>query len=68
MIVKQLFCFRYCFVSCSINGNGAAEPQSDGLNEGEEDSGAEEFSSSWPTAFTSTTSNAEESEAPKQVS
>ncbi|CAI5654418.1 erythroid differentiation-related factor 1 isoform X5 [Oreochromis niloticus] len=56
------------FLYYSINGNGAAEPQSDGLNEGEEESGAEEFSSSWPTAFTSTTSNAEESEAPKQES
>uniref|UniRef100_A0A3B4F853 Erythroid differentiation regulatory factor 1 n=1 Tax=Pundamilia nyererei TaxID=303518 RepID=A0A3B4F853_9CICH len=53
------------FLYYSINGDGAAEPQSDGLNEGEEDSGADEFSSSWPTAFTST-SNAEESEAPKQ--
>uniref|UniRef100_A0AAX7VXZ8 Erythroid differentiation regulatory factor 1 n=1 Tax=Astatotilapia calliptera TaxID=8154 RepID=A0AAX7VXZ8_ASTCA len=55
------------FLYYSINGDGAAEPQSDGLNEGEEDSGADEFSSSWPTAFTST-SNAEESEAPKQES
>uniref|UniRef100_A0A3P8SC75 Erythroid differentiation regulatory factor 1 n=1 Tax=Amphiprion percula TaxID=161767 RepID=A0A3P8SC75_AMPPE len=41
------------FLYYSINGEGAAEPVSDNLNEGEEENGAEEFSSSWPTAFTS---------------
>uniref|UniRef100_A0A3Q0RD06 Erythroid differentiation regulatory factor 1 n=1 Tax=Amphilophus citrinellus TaxID=61819 RepID=A0A3Q0RD06_AMPCI len=54
------------FLYYSINGDGAAEPESDNLNEGDEESRAEEFSTSWPTTFTST-SNAEEPEAPKQV-
>lgn len=54
-------------VYSSINGDGCAEPVSDNLNEGEEETGAEEFISSWPTTFTSTPSDAEESDAPKQV-
>uniref|UniRef100_A0AAX7ULC4 Erythroid differentiation regulatory factor 1 n=1 Tax=Astatotilapia calliptera TaxID=8154 RepID=A0AAX7ULC4_ASTCA len=41
------------FLYYSINGDGAAEPQSDGLNEGEEDSGADEFSSSCVTVDSS---------------
>nr|XP_046258040.1 erythroid differentiation-related factor 1 isoform X2 [Scatophagus argus] len=57
------------FLYYSINGDGAAEPVSDNLNEGgEEEKGAEEFSSSWPTTFTSTSPEAEESVAPKQES
>ncbi|XP_070772099.1 erythroid differentiation-related factor 1 [Enoplosus armatus] len=56
------------FLYYSINGDGAAEPVPDNLNEGEEENEAEEFSSSWPTAFTSTSSDAEESDAPKQES
>lgn len=55
------------FVSTSINGDGAAEPVSDNLDEGEEENGAEEFNTSWPTAFTSASSDAEEADAPKQV-
>uniref|UniRef100_A0A3B4ZHZ7 Erythroid differentiation regulatory factor 1 n=1 Tax=Stegastes partitus TaxID=144197 RepID=A0A3B4ZHZ7_9TELE len=54
------------FLYYSINGEGAAEPVSDNLNEGEEENGAEEFSSSWPTTFTSAQSDAEESDASKQ--
>uniref|UniRef100_A0A3Q3N7V2 Erythroid differentiation regulatory factor 1 n=1 Tax=Labrus bergylta TaxID=56723 RepID=A0A3Q3N7V2_9LABR len=54
------------FLYYSINGDGAAEPVSDNLNEGEEENRAAEFSSSWPTAFTSTSSDTEESDAPKQ--
>lgn len=61
-----LFHHNFC-VSCSINGDGAAEPVSDNLNEGEKENEAEEFSSSWPTAFTSTPPDTEESDAPKQV-
>lgn len=57
---------NFC-VSSSINGDGAAEPVPNNLNEGEEENEAEEFSSSWPTTFTSTSSDAEESDAPKQV-
>lgn len=53
--------------SCSINGDGAAEPVPDNLDEGEEERGAEEFCSSWPTTFTSTPSDTEESAASKQV-
>ncbi len=49
----------------SINGDGAAEPVPNNRNEGEEENEAEEFSSSWPTTFTS--SDTEESDAPKQV-
>ncbi|KAI3362723.1 hypothetical protein L3Q82_001787 [Scortum barcoo] len=56
------------FLYYSINGDGAAEPVPDNLEEREEENGAEEFSSSWPTAFTSTSSDAEESDAPKQES
>uniref|UniRef100_A0A3Q1CPM1 Erythroid differentiation regulatory factor 1 n=1 Tax=Amphiprion ocellaris TaxID=80972 RepID=A0A3Q1CPM1_AMPOC len=55
------------FLYYSINGEGAAEPVSDNLNEGEEENGAEEFSSSWPTAFTSAQSDVEDSDAPKEV-
>uniref|UniRef100_A0A8C4DW59 Erythroid differentiation regulatory factor 1 n=1 Tax=Dicentrarchus labrax TaxID=13489 RepID=A0A8C4DW59_DICLA len=55
------------FLYYSINGDGAAEPVQNDLNEGEEENGAEEFSSSWPTTFTSTSSDAEESDPPKQV-
>uniref|UniRef100_A0A4W6DMB0 Erythroid differentiation regulatory factor 1 n=1 Tax=Lates calcarifer TaxID=8187 RepID=A0A4W6DMB0_LATCA len=54
------------FLYYSINGDGAAEPVPDNLNEGEEENGAEEYSSSWPTTFTSTQSDAEESDAPKE--
>uniref|UniRef100_A0A8C4DQ96 Erythroid differentiation regulatory factor 1 n=1 Tax=Dicentrarchus labrax TaxID=13489 RepID=A0A8C4DQ96_DICLA len=53
------------FLYYSINGDGAAEPVQNDLNEGEEENGAEEFSSSWPTTFTSTSSDAEESDPPK---
>ncbi|XP_041803305.1 erythroid differentiation-related factor 1 isoform X1 [Chelmon rostratus] len=56
------------FLYYSINGDGAAEPVPNNLNEGEEENEAEEFSSSWPTTFTSTSSDAEESDAPKQES
>ncbi|GAA6229664.1 erythroid differentiation-related factor 1 isoform X1 [Lates japonicus] len=56
------------FLYYSINGDGAAEPVPDNLNEGEEENGAEEYSSSWPTTFTSTQSDAEESDAPKEES
>ncbi|TMS04787.1 Erythroid differentiation-related factor 1 [Larimichthys crocea] len=52
---------NFC-VSSSINGDGAAEPVPDNLDEGEEESRAEEFCSSWPTTFTSTSSDAEESD------
>lgn len=65
--VHRLQSYNNFGVSSSINGDGAAEPVSDNLNEGEEENGAEEFSSSWPTTFTSTPSDAEESDAPKQV-
>uniref|UniRef100_A0A3B4UVS3 Erythroid differentiation regulatory factor 1 n=1 Tax=Seriola dumerili TaxID=41447 RepID=A0A3B4UVS3_SERDU len=54
------------FLYYSINGDGAAEPVPDDRTEGEEENGAEEFSSSWPTTFTSTPSDTEESDAPKQ--
>lgn len=54
------------FLYYSINGDGAAEPVPDNLNEGEEENRAEEFSSSWPTAFKS--SDAEESDTSKQES
>uniref|UniRef100_A0A7N6FCF2 Erythroid differentiation regulatory factor 1 n=1 Tax=Anabas testudineus TaxID=64144 RepID=A0A7N6FCF2_ANATE len=56
------------FLYYSINGNGAAEPVPDNLNEGEEENGGEQFSSSWPTAFNSTPPDAEESHASKQES
>lgn len=55
------------FLYYSINGDGAAEPVSDELNEGEEEDQTEDFSS-WPTAFSSPQSDAEESDAPKQES
>lgn len=51
----------------SINGDGAAEPVSDDMNQSDEEDGAEEFSSSWPATFTSTMADAEESDSPKQV-
>ncbi|KAM3606022.1 uncharacterized protein V6R79_009484 [Siganus canaliculatus] len=54
------------FLYYSINGDGAAESVPDGLNEGEDKSESEEFTSSWPTAFTS--SDPEESDASKQES
>uniref|UniRef100_UPI003AAFACB0 erythroid differentiation-related factor 1 isoform X1 n=1 Tax=Centroberyx gerrardi TaxID=166262 RepID=UPI003AAFACB0 len=56
------------FLYYSINGDGAAEPVPDNLNEGEEESGAEEFSPSWPATFTSTPSDSEESAVPKEES
>ncbi|XP_034537799.1 erythroid differentiation-related factor 1 isoform X1 [Notolabrus celidotus] len=56
------------FLYYSINGDGAAEPVPDNLNEGEEENESEEFSSSWPTTFTSTSSDAEEQDASKQES
>lgn len=51
---------------CSINGDGAAEPVLDNMNEGDDDKNAEECSSSWPATFTSP-SDAQESEIPEQV-
>ncbi|KAM9847832.1 erythroid differentiation-related factor 1 [Aulostomus maculatus] len=54
------------FLYYSINGDGAAEPVPDNLNEGEEERGAEEYSSSWPTTFTSTPSDTEESAAKQE--
>ncbi|KAM6922228.1 erythroid differentiation-related factor 1 isoform 2-T2 [Lycodopsis pacificus] len=56
------------FLYYSINGDGAAEPVPDNPNDGEEQNEAEEYSSSWPTAFTSAASDTEESDAPKQGS
>ncbi|CAJ1067235.1 erythroid differentiation-related factor 1 [Xyrichtys novacula] len=56
------------FLYYSINGDGAAEPVPDSLNEGEEENGAGELSSSWPTTFTSPSPDAEERDAPKQES
>ncbi|KAF3708128.1 Erythroid differentiation-related factor 1 [Channa argus] len=56
------------FLYYSINGSSAAEPVPNNLNEGEEENGADEFSSSWPTTFTSTPPEAEESDAPKEES
>uniref|UniRef100_A0A8C3ARC1 Erythroid differentiation regulatory factor 1 n=1 Tax=Cyclopterus lumpus TaxID=8103 RepID=A0A8C3ARC1_CYCLU len=58
------------FLYYSINGDGAAEPVPDNPNEEEEEeeeNEAEEYSSSWPTAFTSAAFDTEESDAPKQV-
>ncbi|KAK5854164.1 hypothetical protein PBY51_015258 [Eleginops maclovinus] len=56
------------FLYYSINGDGAAEPVPDNPDREEKENEAEEFSSSWPTAFTSTASDTEESDAPKQES
>ncbi|XP_037542294.1 erythroid differentiation-related factor 1 [Nematolebias whitei] len=56
------------FLYYSINGDGAAEPVSDDMNQSDEEDGAEEFSSSWPATFTSTMADAEESDSPKQES
>ncbi|XP_029376713.1 erythroid differentiation-related factor 1 isoform X2 [Echeneis naucrates] len=56
------------FLYYSINGDGAAEPVPENHHEREEENGAEEFSSSWPTAFTNRCSDPEESDAPKQES
>lgn len=56
------------FLYYSINGDGAAEPVSDSFNEGEEDISQKEFSSSWPTAFTSTSPSSDDSGASKQES
>lgn len=67
MHLSQSLSDNHCCVSSSINGDGAAEPVPDNPDEGEEENEAEEFSSSWPTAFTSTASDTEESDAPKQV-
>ncbi|XP_061915162.1 erythroid differentiation-related factor 1-like isoform X2 [Entelurus aequoreus] len=53
------------FLYYSINGDCAAEPVEDNLNDG--DCEAQEFSSSWPTAFTSSNTD-EESAACKQES
>uniref|UniRef100_A0A3B3D8N9 Erythroid differentiation regulatory factor 1 n=1 Tax=Oryzias melastigma TaxID=30732 RepID=A0A3B3D8N9_ORYME len=41
------------FLYYSINGDGAAEPVLDNMNEGDDDKNAEECSSSWPATFTS---------------
>lgn len=54
-------------VYSSINGDGAAEPVSDNFNDGEENLREKEFSSSWPTAFTSTAPGSDESGASKEV-
>ncbi|XP_056291359.1 erythroid differentiation-related factor 1 [Pseudoliparis swirei] len=54
------------FLYYSINGDGAAEPVPDNPHEGEGE--AEEYSSSWPTAFTSAAFDTEESNTPKQES
>lgn len=51
----------------SINGDGAAEPVSDTFSEGEDKNLDEDFSSSWPTTLTSTQTDAEQSDVPKQV-
>ncbi|XP_075997852.1 erythroid differentiation-related factor 1 isoform X2 [Genypterus blacodes] len=56
------------FLYYSINGDGAAEPVPGNRNEGEEENEADEFSSTWPSTFTSTPSDSEESAAPKQDS
>ncbi|KAM9365535.1 erythroid differentiation-related factor 1 [Pholidichthys leucotaenia] len=56
------------FLYYSINGDGAAESAAENLNEGEEENGAEELNSSWPTAFTSTPPDTEEPDALKQES
>uniref|UniRef100_A0A8C8DYP1 Erythroid differentiation regulatory factor 1 n=1 Tax=Oryzias sinensis TaxID=183150 RepID=A0A8C8DYP1_9TELE len=53
------------FLYYSINGDGAAEPVLDNMNEGDDDKNAEECSSSWPATFTSP-SDAQESEIPEQ--
>ena len=53
-------------VSCSINGDGAAEPVLDNMNEGDDENGAEEYSSSWPATFINRP-DVEESDDPKQV-
>ncbi|XP_062422569.1 erythroid differentiation-related factor 1 [Pungitius pungitius] len=53
------------FLYYSINGDGAAAPVADNRNEPEEENEAEEYSASWPTAFTSAASDIEESDAPK---
>uniref|UniRef100_A0A673A5V2 Erythroid differentiation regulatory factor 1 n=1 Tax=Sphaeramia orbicularis TaxID=375764 RepID=A0A673A5V2_9TELE len=54
------------FLYYSINGDGAAEPVPDNLNEGDEESGAEEFSPSWPNTITSSHTDEEDSAASKQ--
>ncbi|XP_030011381.1 erythroid differentiation-related factor 1 [Sphaeramia orbicularis] len=56
------------FLYYSINGDGAAEPVPDNLNEGDEESGAEEFSPSWPNTITSSHTDEEDSAASKQES
>ncbi|XP_061601492.1 erythroid differentiation-related factor 1 [Cololabis saira] len=55
------------FLYYSINGDGAAEPVLDNMDEGDDETGAEEYSSSWPATFTSR-SDVEESDAPEQES
>lgn len=64
MHVSQSLSNNNCCVSSSINGNGAAEPVPDNPDEGEEENETDEFSSSW---LTSTASDTEESDTPKQV-
>ncbi|XP_040035033.2 erythroid differentiation-related factor 1 [Gasterosteus aculeatus] len=56
------------FLYYSINGDGAAEPVADNRNEPEQENEEEEYSSSWPTAFTRAASDIGESDAPKQGS
>uniref|UniRef100_A0A3Q3N0L0 Erythroid differentiation regulatory factor 1 n=1 Tax=Mastacembelus armatus TaxID=205130 RepID=A0A3Q3N0L0_9TELE len=45
------------FLYYSINGGGAAEPAPDNRDECEQENEKDEFSSSWPTTFTSTSSD-----------
>ncbi|KAM4730424.1 erythroid differentiation-related factor 1 [Anableps anableps] len=54
------------FLYYSINGDGAADPVTEDMIEEDEENGAKEYSSSWPATFTSTMSEAEESDTPKQ--
>uniref|UniRef100_A0A1A8HWY9 Chromosome 10 open reading frame 137 n=1 Tax=Nothobranchius kuhntae TaxID=321403 RepID=A0A1A8HWY9_NOTKU len=56
------------FLYYSINGDGAAEPVSHDIDKEDEENEAEEYSSTWPATFTSTMSDAEESDMPKQES
>ncbi|KAM4598994.1 LOW QUALITY PROTEIN: erythroid differentiation-related factor 1 [Fundulus diaphanus] len=56
------------FLYYSINGDGAADPVTEDMIKEDEDDGAEEYSSSWPATFTSTMSEAEETDTPKQES
>ncbi|MEQ2225758.1 Erythroid differentiation- factor 1 [Ilyodon furcidens] len=56
------------FLYYSINGDGAAEPVTEDMIEEDEENGDEKYSSSWPATFTSTMSEAEETDTPKQES